>query len=232
MSRILSILVLTLVSLFAGAGVSLAEESLTANAAITSDYVFRGETRSDDSPAIQGGIDYIHDLGFYAGAWASTVDETSKNNSSNNGGGGLEIDGYAGWAHNWDNFGVDIGYIIYDYTDSKFSAGERELYLGANWGPADLTYYIGNDQSAANNNYIYIDAGVTFELQEDVGISFHYGYKDRDVGSSITDLKVEVTKTILDFDVGLAATYENGTDNITTSKDTELFLTVRKAFQL
>ena len=204
-----------------------AEESFTANAGITSNYVFRGQTQTDDGIAVQGGIDFTHESEFYAGAWASTVDGTAGNT-----GGGFEIDGYVGWAHSWDDFGIDVGYIIYEYTDSAFAGGAQEFYVGFDWGPASITYYDGSDDTTGASDYNYIDVGLEIEMVDDVLLKFHYGRFSPDSGSSYNDIKVEATKNILDFDVGIAVTYEDGTSNATTSKDTELFLTVTKTFDL
>ena len=41
---------------------------------MTTDYRFRGISQNDEDFAIQGGFDYAHDSGFYAGLWASNVD--------------------------------------------------------------------------------------------------------------------------------------------------------------
>jgi len=221
----------SVVTYFSALPMAAAERSLTANAAITSNYVFRGQTQSDNGIAAQGGIDFTDESEFYAGAWASSVSGTSGNS-----GGGFEIDAYGGWAHSWDDFGLDVGYIIYDYTDSKFAAGARELYVGFDWGPASITYYNGDDQNTNPNDYNYIDVGLEIELVDDVLLSFHYGRFSPDRGSSFNDIKVEASKKILDFDVSLSVTYEDGTStnayNATTSKDTELFVTVKKAFDL
>ena len=217
----------SLISYFSVSPLALAEESFTANAAITSNYVFRGQTQSDDGIAAQGGIDYTHASEFYAGAWASSVDGSNGNTGS-----GFEVDLYGGWAHSWDDFGVDVGYIIYEYTDSDFAAGTQELYVGFDWGPANITYYNGSDDAAGASDYNYVDVGLNIELVEDVLLSLHYGRMSPDTGSSFNDFKIEATKTILDLDVSLSATYEDGTSNATTSKDTELFLTVKKTFDL
>jgi len=201
-----------------------AEPSFTANLGITSNYVFRGQTQSDDGIAVQGGVDYTHETEFYVGAWGSTVD--AKNNGN---GGGLEIDLYAGWAHSWDDFGIDIGYITYEYTDSNFSEGASEIYVGFDWGPAGITYYEGSDDNPGASDYNYIDVGLDIEMVDDVLLSFHFGRLSPDTGSSTNDFKVEASKNILDFDVSLALTYE---DNADPKKETELFLTVKKSFDL
>src|SRR4051812_31049308 len=47
--------------------------TVTGNVAITSQYVFRGLTQTNGDPAIQGGFDYAHSSGFYAGTWLSNI---------------------------------------------------------------------------------------------------------------------------------------------------------------
>ncbi len=39
-----------------------------------SDYSFRAISLTSLDPALQGSIDWAHDSGFYAGAWASNID--------------------------------------------------------------------------------------------------------------------------------------------------------------
>jgi hypothetical protein len=46
---------------------------LAGNLAIVSDYRFRGISQSYRLPAVQGGIDYAHESGFYLGNWNSSV---------------------------------------------------------------------------------------------------------------------------------------------------------------
>ena len=49
------------------------EHTLTANVGIFSQYIFRGLSQTAGKPAIQGGFDYAHSSGFYAGTWASNA---------------------------------------------------------------------------------------------------------------------------------------------------------------
>jgi len=46
---------------------------ISANVALTTDYVWRGISQNQEDPALQGGFDYAHDSGFYLGAWAANV---------------------------------------------------------------------------------------------------------------------------------------------------------------
>lgn len=45
---------------------------ISGNVALTSDYVFRGQSQTDHQPAIQGGLDWAGPYGIYVGAWALT----------------------------------------------------------------------------------------------------------------------------------------------------------------
>ena len=44
-----------------------AQAEVTGNAAVLSDYNWRGITQTSQDPALQAGIDYAHDSGFYTG---------------------------------------------------------------------------------------------------------------------------------------------------------------------
>src|SRR5262249_51186548 len=47
--------------------------SLAGNLALTSDYIFRGQSQTGHNPAAQGEIDYTHPSGIYLGVWGSNV---------------------------------------------------------------------------------------------------------------------------------------------------------------
>ncbi|HEY7740572.1 MAG TPA: TorF family putative porin, partial [Steroidobacteraceae bacterium] len=63
---------LVAVGLLCATAAANAEVSYTVTA--VSDYDFRGVSLSAKDPALQASIDYAHDSGFYAGAWASNID--------------------------------------------------------------------------------------------------------------------------------------------------------------
>ena len=75
---------------------------VTANAAATSNYLWRGQEQTGGDAAVSGGIDYANESGFYAGTWssnASWADEMT-----------YELDLYAGFggAIN-ENVSYDVG---------------------------------------------------------------------------------------------------------------------------
>jgi hypothetical protein len=48
--------------------------SISANIGAVSNYMWRGVTQTQDGAAVQGGLDFSHESGFYMGTWASNVD--------------------------------------------------------------------------------------------------------------------------------------------------------------
>src|SRR5262245_24510431 len=53
--------------------------TITGNAGLYSQYIFRGLTQTDRDPAVQGGFDYSHSSGFYLGTWASNISWLKEN---------------------------------------------------------------------------------------------------------------------------------------------------------
>ena len=97
------------------------EFTLSANIALASEYRFRGVDLSGGDPALQGGVDLAHASGFYAGTWASTLDDDTV------GYGGVELDLYGGWSGAVaEGLTLDIGGIGYLYPDA--GAGEFDYY--------------------------------------------------------------------------------------------------------
>ncbi len=87
---------------------ALAIDGLTANADITSNYVFRGITQSANRPAVQGGLDYtLGDSGFAVGTWVSSIDFGDHTP--------LEWDLYANYNFNLGPVGASVGVIGYVY---------------------------------------------------------------------------------------------------------------------
>ena len=157
--------------------------TLSGNVALVTEYRFRGVDLSGGEIAIQGGVDLAHDSGFYAGTWASSLDEDTV------GYGSTEVDVYAGFGGNLaEGVSFDIGGIVYMYPDA--GAGDFDYYefygsVGFGFGPAEATvgvaYAPGQDSldfGAGNDNfYVYTDlaAGIP---DSPVSITAHLGYTD------------------------------------------------------
>jgi uncharacterized protein (TIGR02001 family) len=70
--------------------------SFTGNAAVVSDYMFRGLTQTWGDPAIQGGGDLTMKNGFATGLWGSSISHNSYP------GGAMELDLYASYGANFN----------------------------------------------------------------------------------------------------------------------------------
>lgn len=108
--------------------------SFSSNVGLFSQYMFRGIDYTDEDVALQGGFDYAHASGLYAGVWASTLDEDL------NVGNSIEVDFYGGYYHQLtDDIGIDVGLLQFYYPDRENDglSGERfdttEVYLAASW---------------------------------------------------------------------------------------------------
>lgn len=119
------------------------EHTFTGNATIATQYIFRGLTQTNGKPAIQGGADYSHSSGLYAGTWASNISWFTDQNVgglSNLGGvptalgnpGPVAAAGVAG-ASGFQAQGQNTASIEWD-----FYAGYRNSFGGGDW-----TYDIG-----------------------------------------------------------------------------------------
>lgn len=200
-------------------GVAMAEDaapesphSFSGNVGLYSQYIWRGMTQTDESPALQGGVDYAHSSGFYAGAWASNVDWTTdygymKSNS-------LELDLYAGFAGEFGETGIgyDVGVLQYLYpgtgVDAAPDTDATEVYAGLSYGWLSGKYsYTVSDEAWGFDDARgtqYIEAAADIPLGESgFTLNLHVGtfLFDGKVGGvdndeyDYTDWKVGVTKS-------------------------------------
>ena len=152
---------------------------ISANVTLASEYKFRGVSLSDGEFAIQGGVDVGLPAGFYVGAWASSLDETTV------GFGSTELDIYGGWAGEFGTISADVGVIGYIYPDSGPGDFDYvEIYGSAGFalGPAEATFGIAYapDQASlgeTDNLYVYTDLGVGIPGTP-LTVTGHLGYTD------------------------------------------------------
>lgn len=123
------------------------------NVGLFSQYIFRGLTQTDSKPALQGGIDFSHDTGFYLGAWGSNIswlqDDIGEKGSGEQyykAGGSLELDFYGGYRTEIAKSGVtvDVGALQYYYPGTRnhdyAKANATELYGAIAWGWLQFKY--------------------------------------------------------------------------------------------
>ncbi len=107
---------------------------LSANFAVTSDYVFRGFSQSREHPAVQAGVDATYKW-LYAGLWASRIDFGQIGNKDV---AHAEVDYYAGVKPVLGPVTFDIGVIYYTYPNAFDPGAELdyvEIKVGASGSP-------------------------------------------------------------------------------------------------
>lgn len=215
--------------------VVLAEEAspFTANVGFTTDYIFRGIAQTSHNAAVQGGIDFAHSSGFYAGVWGSNVSWIADSGAISAGTGSttMELDTYLGFRNSFaEDFNYDIGFIRYNYL-GKYTpaagyakADTDEIYgaIGYKWFTAKYSYGLGQFLTvpgAKGTNYLELNANVPVS---DTGITVgaHVGkqtYKGTTASlaaaagntPTYTDYKLSVAKDFSGYVMTLAYTSTN-----------------------
>lgn len=178
-----------------------AVEGLSGNVGVTSDYIWRGVTQTDNGPAVSAGVDYELGNGAYVGAWASNID------------GGVEFDLYGGYsAALTKDVTYDVGYIFYGYDESDFIFSE--IYGSLAYKNYSLTYStLAHSEGGdfADSGYLSLDAefdgssvynGLTF------GAHVGNAHVDADGVDSVTDFNVSASYN--DFSLLLSKSTSDG----------------------
>ncbi len=174
--------------------------SMTGNLSFVTDYQFRGVSQTDEDMAIQGGFDYAHASGFYAGVWGSNVEFGPAN---------MELDVYGGYAGSAGDIGYNVGLLQYIYPDYD-DANTTEIYGGITYGNfgAKMSYALSDYFDVADSDgTIYLDLGYTHTFANEMALGLHYG-KTMGEGAQddYADWKIGVTMPVGKFSVGLAYT--------------------------
>ena len=144
---------------------AMAEGEVSYNAALVSKYLWRGFDLSNEGPALQGGIDYEHESGFYAGAWASQYDFDEVDD-------GIEIDFYVGYSFALnDDFSVDASVANYQYTGDTDSSTEWKIGLVHERFAINYMH----DQDLDTN---YIELNGNYPINAQLTANVHYGVND------------------------------------------------------
>lgn len=179
---------------------ALAQElTLSYGVDVTSNYISKGSTQTEDHPAVQPYVEAAYGL-FYGGLWASNV--------KFGGASDMEYDVYAGITPSWQNVDFDMGFARYFYRDDNTNYGEA--YIKADWAVSDritlgLDYY---REVYADQNWVYLGAelaALPWDLTLSGGAGTDLGSRDdlssdkyamdiglsRDLGDNISaDLRV------------------------------------------
>lgn len=179
MKKLIGLAAMAGAATIATTGVAAAEGSVSANVALTSNYVWRGITQSDGDAAIQGGFDYTNGM-FYAGVWGSSVDDFGVSASS-------ELDLYVGVTPTLGPVTFDFGVVGYYYPGASDDIDFNELKAAASISPTEawsvgLTSYFSDDFAASGEDSVYLELGSSFAFSDAFSVSGAFGNQDTDSG--------------------------------------------------
>lgn len=179
------------------------ESDLSFNAALVSDYVFRGITQNDFSPALQVGADYnFGDSGFYVGGWGSNVDFGSAVGAN------IEVDLYVGYTTDFsDDWNGDVKFLRYNYlgTASGIELNYNEL-IGAVTYKEMLTFTLGyaNEYFGVDSEtQVYFGLAGSWEVGNGVNLTAGVARTNFDTFTDVTDWTLGVNRDFGPVNIGL-----------------------------
>jgi len=190
-------------------------DDLSFNAALTSDYRYRGISQSRLQPAAQGGADFASAAtGLYVGAWASTINWMR----DAGGAGRVELDVYGGKRGQLTaDISYDAGVLTYVYKGSVAGLDNpdtTEIYGQLGYGPLTLKYSHSVTSLFGfvdSRNSGYLDLGASIDAGAGYTVNLHAGrQRVKNNGSAdYSDWKLGVTKDLGFASVQLAAVGTN-----------------------
>lgn len=228
---------------FAADAAPASPHTFTGNVTLASEYLYRGIAQTRGKPAIQGGFDYAHASGLYAGVWGSNIswisDAVSGAVAGHSTSSSLEIDVYGGYKGSLGgDLGYDLGVLTYNYpgngktvaTFQELNQDTTEVYGALSW--KWLTVKYSHSTTAlfgwAKNGGVapslltdkttgsgYLEVNAAYDLGNGWGVSGHVGHQKVKGYSdaSYSDYKVGVTKDVGFGVVGLAYSATNAKDD-------------------
>ena len=212
--------------LASAAGGALAEGEWSGNVALTTDYVWRGISQSNEDFAIQGGFDYSNGM-FYAGTWASNVDFSDEPEDTN-----LEVDLYGGLAGETESgISWDVGFIYYAYPDTD----ESDIDFIELQGALGYTFASGVSVGGAvywdpDNENIYVEGSAGYSLTDEFSVDASVGNYSFDGGGDYTNWSLGGTYSLpAGIDVDLRYWDTDGDDIYGSIAEERVVLTLAKS---
>ena len=192
--------------------------SFDASVALTSDYVFRGISQTDEGPAIQGSVGWSKDfkvseqeIGLYASVWGSNVEFNDSDNAN------IELDYSGGITTTLAGVTLDAFAIYYDYPGSASSRNYDYIEAGGGAGydfgiaAVDGKFYWSPDFFGGIGDAYYFTGSVSVPLPYKLTAAGHFGYSvfDSSSANDYADWSISLTRNILGFDLSVAYTDTN-----------------------
>jgi len=191
-----------------------AVEGLSANAAVVSQYFFRGIAQTATATA-SAGVDYENG-NFSVGTWVADVQD------------GMEVDFYGSYALDLGELGLSAGFTSYQYT-GDFDSAYNEVNLGASYSFLSVSYNVGqHDEDAALSideaDYDFLSVTAEYE-----GFYATFGTWGKDFDGDYIELGYGAE--VSGFDLGVALIANSKELDLETGKgDETLVFSLSKSF--
>lgn len=203
-------------------------------ATLATDYIWRGQSQTNGTGAVQGSLDIAHESGLYIGTWASNIDDETF------GGSDIEIDYYVGYGGNiTEDIGYDVSWNTYTYPQNSSINVDEWVGKLSGYGLTVGAKYAYDPASA-----LYTFISYDYELPYEIGLGLGFGQTDTKNAGNGSDEKyndwyvslskniatVDVALTYSDTDIGGDSCVNNFGYTSKDSCDTNVTLSVSKSF--
>ena len=200
-----------LATLAAAGAASAQEAEFSFNAAVSSDYVFRGFSQTLEEPAVSAGMDLTWGS-LYGGAWVSNVDFGDSTDA--------EIDFYGGIRGEASGFAFDFGAIGYAYTNVPagvdYSYVEFKAAASRAVGPATVgaALYVSPDFFGADEEATYAEVNASFTPAEKWTVSSAVGQQWLDVSDDYVTWNAGVSYALTDNLIADVRYHDTDVENV------------------
>ncbi|SEL96723.1 TorF family putative porin [Acinetobacter sp. DSM 11652] len=201
----LGLAVVASASTFSFAEVPTSPHSVSGNISVLSSYILRGNTAAPENTeaTLQGGLDYSHSSGLYAGWWTSTLGTDAYGTTNP-----MENNFYVGYNGSInENTGFTVGTTYYYYYDVETSVYDGfELLLGLNYKDVGVTAQtLLEDTGWGNAGDTYLKATYSYPLPNDFSLDTALGlYVHEKDGKYVAETPESESFNFRHFDIGLS----------------------------
>ena len=202
----MSKITLLLIALFTVSLTPFATADISVTGTLTSDYVFRGISQTDNSFAVQAGLNYEDKSGFYAGVWASNVDFSDDANA--------EIDYLIGFSSQFSpsvTYDFSYTYITYTGYNSADNSDYGEFIFNTYFNALTMTVAYAPDYVNSGDSAQYLSAAYDFYFPNEYLLKLQAGYSMGDAfeDNEYIDYSATVAKTWNQFELTAAVINTN-----------------------
>jgi len=149
--------------------------SISGTLTLSTDYLFRGVSQTDEEASLQGSLTWGLDSGFWLGFWGSNVDFNDEDEAS------LELDLMAGYSNTVGNLSYTVGAYLYTYPGAENSLDYDFYELGLNLAydtgvvVPTLSLFVTDEWPGNGQSAWYVTGGVKIEATETIALYANIG---------------------------------------------------------